>query len=82
MTIKIDRQCITIPKGGMVLLHSDGLNEAADAQGKEFGFERIQEELLACRRESARTICDRLWVGRARVQRQHGRAGRLHGPGD
>ncbi len=60
--VKLDRQCITIPRGGMALLHSDGLNEAVDAQGKVFGFERIKAELLACRHESARTICDRLWV--------------------
>lgn len=60
--MKIDRQCITIPKGGMALLHSDGLNEAADHQGKEFGFERVRHELLASRHESARAICDRLWA--------------------
>ena len=60
--MKIDRQCITIPKGGMALLHSDGLNEAADPHGKEFGFERVRQELFVTRRESARTICDRLWT--------------------
>jgi serine phosphatase RsbU (regulator of sigma subunit) len=60
--VKIDRQRITIPRGGLALLHSDGLNEAADGQGVEFGFERIKDELLACRHESARTICDRLWT--------------------
>ena len=60
--VKIDQQCITIPRGGMVLLHSDGLNEASNAEGKEFGFERIKEILIHNRNESSRVICDQLWA--------------------
>ena len=60
--VKIDQQRITIPEGGLVLFHSDGLNEAANAQGAEFGFTRVKEEIFASRRESAREICDRLWT--------------------
>jgi serine phosphatase RsbU (regulator of sigma subunit) len=44
-----------------VLLYSDGLNEAADSQGREFGFERIGQELLAHRQEGAGIICQKLW---------------------
>ncbi len=60
--VKIDQQRITIPVDGLVLLHSDGLNEAANTQGMEFGFERVKQEIFACRHESAREICDRLWA--------------------
>ena len=37
--IPIDQQVHEIPRGGAGLLFSDGLNEAADAQGNEFGFQ-------------------------------------------
>jgi sigma-B regulation protein RsbU (phosphoserine phosphatase) len=45
--VKLDAQEIVIPPGGLALLFSDGLSEAADAKGNEFGFERIQQELFA-----------------------------------
>jgi serine phosphatase RsbU (regulator of sigma subunit) len=59
--VKLDVQQVTLTRGGLVLLSSDGLNEAADAQGNEFGFARIQQQLFTHRRESARTICKKLW---------------------
>ena len=68
--VKIDQQRIEIPEGGLVLFHSDGLNEATNSQGVEFGFARVKEEIFASRRESAREICDRLWTA---VQNYSGR---------
>jgi len=52
---------VVIPPGGLLLLFSDGLNEAVDAQGVEFGFERIKQELYIHRAESAAEICLKLW---------------------
>ena len=59
--VLLDVQQAVIPPGGLLLLFSDGLNEAADALGNEFGFERIRQELFTHRAESARTICNKLW---------------------
>jgi sigma-B regulation protein RsbU (phosphoserine phosphatase) len=59
--VKLDTQEVVIPRGGLALLFSDGLNEAADSQGNQFGFEGIQRELSLQRQESSRIICERLW---------------------
>jgi serine phosphatase RsbU (regulator of sigma subunit) len=58
---KIDRQQFYIPQGGLALLFSDGLNEAADSGGQEFGFDRIRQELYSHRHETAQDICQLLW---------------------
>ena len=52
--VQIDLQQFTLPQGGMVLLHSDGLNEAANSQGCEFGFQRVRQELFAHRQKARR----------------------------
>lgn len=59
--IKVDFQQVNIPRGGVVLLHSDGLNEAVDSKGKAFGFHQIGEELRAHREEQPEAICQHLW---------------------
>ena len=59
--VKLSLKEVIIPPGGLVLLFSDGLNEAVDAQGVEFGFERIKQELFKLRGESATDICSKLW---------------------
>jgi phosphoserine phosphatase RsbU/P len=59
--VKLDMQEVVIPCGGLILLFSDGLNEAVNAQGDAFGIERIQHELFIHRSESARVICRKLW---------------------
>jgi sigma-B regulation protein RsbU (phosphoserine phosphatase) len=59
--VKLDVQEAIIPSGGLALLFSDGLNEATDSQGNEFGFERIKHELFANHEESAKAICKKLW---------------------
>lgn len=59
--VKIDQQQVTIPHNGLALLYSDGLNEAIDSHGAEFGFERIKQELFVNRMESACDICNKLW---------------------
>lgn len=59
--VNIDRQQAIIPKGGLALLFSDGLNEAVDTEGEEFGIQRVKDELAAHRRENASIICNQLW---------------------
>ena len=59
--IQIDQQEVTIPPGGLVLLFSDGLNEASDTLGNEYGFQRIKEELCRYQGETGSVICKKLW---------------------
>ncbi len=59
--VELDVQQVTIPRGGLALLFSDGLSEATDAQGVEFGFERIRNVLYDHHRDTAKAICTRLW---------------------
>jgi serine phosphatase RsbU (regulator of sigma subunit) len=51
---------ITAP-GGIILLYSDGLSEAADPGGCQFGTDRIYADLATHRHESAQSICESLW---------------------
>jgi sigma-B regulation protein RsbU (phosphoserine phosphatase) len=59
--IQIDQQEIQIPKGGLVLLFSDGVTEAIDPHGRQFGLEATQEVLTANRHEEGCEICKQLW---------------------
>lgn len=59
--VKIDQQEYRIPPGGMAFLYSDGLNEAFDPSGAQFGTERIREILSNERRSGAQGTCDQLW---------------------
>ncbi len=59
--IPLDARSITIPPGGLALVYSDGLSEALDASGQQFGVERLEAELPAIRHLPAGQVCDRLW---------------------
>jgi serine phosphatase RsbU (regulator of sigma subunit) len=59
--VRIDQQQCTIPIGGLALLYSDGLNEAADSHGIEFGVGRVKQELREHRLKDANEICHELW---------------------
>jgi sigma-B regulation protein RsbU (phosphoserine phosphatase) len=60
--LSIDHKEFIIPERGVAILFSDGLHEAIDSQQNEFGFDRVKDELLAHRHESAEDICERLWL--------------------
>lgn len=57
----LDEQSVTVPEGGLVALYSDGVTEAVDPQGEEFGEERLVEALTACCQAGAQEICNRIW---------------------
>lgn len=59
--VNLSLQEVIIPPGGLLLLASDGLNEATDSLGTEFGFTRVCQVLTELRHESARNICKKLW---------------------
>jgi serine phosphatase RsbU (regulator of sigma subunit) len=59
--VQIDEQHCLLPPGGLILMHSDGLTEAVDLHGQDFGLQRARGELVAQRSSSAQAICERLW---------------------
>ena len=59
--VALDEQEVAILPGGMMLFFTDGLNEAVDESGEQFGLERVVNLLQTSRGESAKMICKRLW---------------------
>jgi phosphoserine phosphatase RsbU/P len=56
----IDVQTLRLPPGGILLLFSDGVTEATNAQGGFFGLERVQATVQAHRGMPAQQLCDQL----------------------
>ena len=59
--IELDAQTVTIPPGGLVVIYSDGLNEALDVNDKQFGVERLANELPTVSHLPAAQVCAQLW---------------------
>jgi serine phosphatase RsbU (regulator of sigma subunit) len=59
--LPIDEERITIPPGGVLLLFTDGLNEASDINGIEFGYRSLSNSLASARHKRAQRICEHLW---------------------
>jgi serine phosphatase RsbU (regulator of sigma subunit) len=59
--ILLDEQRLVIPSGGAALVYSDGLSEAADAAGNQFGVERIPAVLSQALHLNAQGACNKLW---------------------
>jgi sigma-B regulation protein RsbU (phosphoserine phosphatase) len=57
----LDARLVTIPPGGLALVYSDGLNEARNASGDEFGDERLASVLPALSHLTAEGVCAGLW---------------------
>jgi phosphoserine phosphatase RsbU/P len=57
----IDENTIHIPKGGLVLLYSDGLSEAADPAGVQFGETRLPHFFQGKMDRDPQAICTQLW---------------------
>jgi sigma-B regulation protein RsbU (phosphoserine phosphatase) len=51
---------LTIPPGGVMLLHSDGAPDALDPDGVAFGLERLRTHTSAQHPLPAQALCDRL----------------------
>jgi len=60
--LPIDEERITIPPGGTLLLFTDELMEASNAEGIPFGDDgRLEASLSAARHKKAQRICEHLW---------------------
>src|SRR5436190_16134044 len=56
----IDVQTLRLPPGGTLLLFSDGVTEATNAQGGFFGLESVQATVQAYAGMPAQQLCDQL----------------------
>jgi phosphoserine phosphatase RsbU/P len=54
----LDEQRVVIPRGGALLLYTDGVTEAIDPQGALFGIKRLRSTVSAYRSGSAQELCD------------------------
>ena len=59
--ITLDARSVTLPPGGMMLVFSDGLSEAQDAGGNEFGTGRLAAILPEFGHLPAGQVCQRVW---------------------
>jgi sigma-B regulation protein RsbU (phosphoserine phosphatase) len=56
----IDVRTVSLPPGGTLLLFTDGVTEATDAQGCFFGMERLHTTMREHLGTSAQQLCDQL----------------------
>lgn len=56
----LDLQTVEIPRGGVLLLYTDGVTEAIDPQGQFFETERLYETARQTSGATAQQTCDRL----------------------
>lgn len=59
--VMLDVRSVIIPPGGLAVIYSDGLSEAMNASGGEFGTERLAAELPALSHLPAEQVCAGLW---------------------
>ena len=57
---ELDRQSLTIPPGGTLLLYTDGATDARSADGEFFGVKRLEEAARANLVGTAQQMCDGL----------------------
>ena len=57
---------LRLAAGDRIVLFTDGLNEAEDADGNDFGDDRLVESVVANRTQSAAALLDSVF-GRVRV---------------
>jgi serine phosphatase RsbU (regulator of sigma subunit) len=59
--ITLDEGQIELPKGGSLLLFSDGLTEAMNRQGEYFGLDHLGAVLADNKQATAQEFCQALW---------------------
>ena len=52
---------VSLAPGDLLALYTDGLCDAANTKGEEWGFRRFLETVQACSRQRARDIVDRVF---------------------
>ena len=57
----LDEQSVILAPGNLLLMYTDGVDEAMDRDGQPFGLERLRTTLRACGRMSAQDICNAVY---------------------
>ena len=60
--IELKPASLVIPAGGGVVMFSDGLSEAQNPRGEEFGAQRLVENLAALHSLPAKEMCAAIWA--------------------
>lgn len=55
--VEYKQHAVRIQPGELLFLYTDGVNEAVDRNGKEFGVARLKDFIVAHRQDSAEKIC-------------------------
>jgi sigma-B regulation protein RsbU (phosphoserine phosphatase) len=57
----LDEQRLTLAPGSLLLIYTDGVNEAMDADGQQFGLERLRRVLQTSSQVDAQGICEAVY---------------------
>ena len=58
--ILLDEQTVFLPPASSLLFYTDGVTDVQDAEGNQFGLERLRQALMAQSKASAQILCDTL----------------------
>ena len=59
-SVRFDQRSVQLQPGDLVLLYTDGVTDALDAQGQEFGLDRLRQMVLDHRNASAAELASAL----------------------
>ena len=59
--IVLDENSLTLPKGSVLVMFTDGMTDCRDPKGTPFGLERIKQTLGNLSEINAQTVCDELF---------------------
>ena len=57
----LDERVVALPPGATLLLYSDGLTDARNAEEEAFGHERVLARLASLAGQPAGAVCEALW---------------------
>ncbi|MBI4786822.1 MAG: SpoIIE family protein phosphatase [Chloroflexi bacterium] len=60
----LDEQRVTLARGSVLVINTDGATDQENSAGEPFGFERLRAAVCGQRSGDAQTICDRLFAAR------------------
>jgi serine phosphatase RsbU (regulator of sigma subunit) len=60
--IELKAECVCIAPGDTLVLHTDGLTDAQNAEGEFFGMERVRQAIRACTGKAARDVRESLYL--------------------
>ncbi len=52
------RHTLTLPENSVMLLYTDGISEAENERGEQFGEDRVASHLIECMNLSAKEVCE------------------------